>query len=123
MKVIALMLVMLSLFAVGVACSPEPFVAVMERRSERARGVDPCMLEYNTALVTRGSETCCRREGQPNGCDPKKDCGAGGMGCCVIYSTVNAPGGQGCCLYQGADPTFVGNGGAQSEECKTLMAN
>lgn len=107
----------------AVACSPDMFQAVMERRTERVRGIDPCMLEYNTSLVPSGTENCCRREGQANGCDPKKDCGSGGSGCCIIYSTVNAPGGQGCCLYAGGDPTFVGDGGAQTEECKTLMAN
>lgn len=77
-----------------------------------------CLLEYNSALVDSGADTCCYYQGQQNSCNTAVQCNeiSGGY-CCLIYGTGNTEGGGRCCLYEG------GRFGDGATECNDLLSS
>lgn len=106
----------------GCIMSPDGVVQNLERNTEALRGVNVCLLEYNSALVADGDDPCCRRENERNQCDMKMRCNdRSGGSCCIIYATANTQGGQGCCLYEGQQFGTTGSGNDREDECRRLL--
>lgn len=82
-----------------------------------------CLLEYNSAFVATGADSCCFQLGGPNRCNLAVQCNdASGGDCCLIYSTDNITFGGGCCRYATGRTPFSASGEDVSVPCNALLS-
>jgi hypothetical protein len=82
-----------------------------------------CLLEYNSAFVATGADSCCFQLGGPNRCNLDVRCNdASGGDCCLFYATDNISFGQGCCHYATGRTPFSASGEDVSVPCRALLS-